>query len=134
MEPRYISSVAKHVRTRGQAVMGAHRMPLLVLFLPLPGIAMYVERLFMMPINLFFLHVHDSSFVITDPSIQMARRPTISVARHVQGARTVHKEGLQLEVVVIVLVKVPFFSSPVRIIVYTSLSCLSSSWMSESTP
>ena len=115
--------------------MGAPRTPLLVLLLPLLGIAMYVERLFHDADQILFsLHVHDFSFVITDPSIQMARRPTISVARHAQEVRTVHKEGLQLEVAVIVPVKVSFFSSPVRIIVYTFLSCLSSAWMSESTP
>jgi hypothetical protein len=51
--------------------------------------------------------VRYSSFVIIDPSIQMVRRRTISVARHAQGVRTVHIEGLQLELTVII-VKVRF--------------------------
>ena len=61
-----------------------------------------------------------SSFVIIDPSIQMVRRLTISAARRAQGVRTVHKEGLQLEITVI-LVKVPFFSpQSLLIVVYIS--------------
>jgi hypothetical protein len=51
-------------------------------------------------------HVRYSSFIIIDLSIQMVRRHTISAARlprHAQGVRTVHKEGLQLDLMVILL-------------------------------
>jgi len=45
MEPRYIRSAAKHVRTRDLAAMEAARTHLLVLrLLVLLGIAMYVEH------------------------------------------------------------------------------------------
>ena len=48
----------------------------------------------------------------------MVRRLTISAARHVQGVRTVHKEGLQLDLTVILLVKVRFISSPPLLVRY----------------
>jgi hypothetical protein len=109
MEPRHIRSAAKHARTRGLALMGAARTLLLVQPLLLE-IAMYVERLFIMTITNFYMSRY-SSFVITGPSIQTVRRLTISAARHAQGVRTVHKEGLQPEVTVI-LVKVHCFLPP----------------------
>ena len=97
--------------------MGAARMLLLVQLLLL-GIVMYVESLFMMTITKFS-HVRYSSFVIIDPSIQMVRRPTISAARHAQGVRTVRKEGLQLELTVILL-KVRFTPSPSLLSLFSS--------------
>ena len=119
MEPRHILSAAKHVRTKGLALVGAVLTLLLVLLSLLLGIAMYIKPF--LHDDSQNLHMRNSSFVITDPSIQMARRLTISAARHAQEVRTVHKEGLQLELTVVLLVKVLFFPSPVCIIVYISL-------------
>lgn len=81
------------------------------------------------------MSVYYSSFVITDPSIQMVPRLMISAARHARGVRTVLKEGLLQELTVI-LVKVPSPSSPIIVIIYLHLnllSCLPSPWMPEST-
>ena len=75
-----------------------------------------------------------SSFVIIDPNIPMVRRLTISAARHAQRVRPVHKEGLQLELTVM-LVKVffySFFSVRYHCLHLNLLSCLSSPWMPES--
>ena len=52
----------------------------------------------------------------------MARRLTISAARHAQGVRTVRKEGLQLELTVIILVKVHFLFFPQSVIIVFYIS------------
>jgi hypothetical protein len=94
MEPKYIRSAAKHVRTRDLVLTGVGRT-LLVLLLPLLGIAI---------------------FVVTDPSIQMVPRLMISAARHAQRVQTVHKEGLQVELTVPILSKLSVKPLDVKIL------------------